>query len=188
MRFVHRLTGRRYGDSYRRIRALISKKMWDVSRDARTKFGMQLASFGGVQQFFRSGFETMKTLIDESRTLYAAIQARCPDGPAERFVISYTSEQVLRDLLAAPSIVATGCTSRERAEELCRGEALRAIGVEDKFRSWKVCCRGIEPRGAAAPSERILHRKLNQPRRPNHRSDRCGTDGRHSRPWRSHDR
>jgi hypothetical protein len=96
--------------------------MWGAGRDIRTKFGMQLASFGGVHQFFRTGFETMKTLINESRTLYAAIQARCPDRPAERFVISYTSEQALRDLLAAPSIVATGYTSRERAEELCRRE------------------------------------------------------------------
>ena len=64
----------------------------------------------------------MKTIYNESRTLYATIQARCPDGPAERFVISYTSEQALRDLLAAPSIVASGCTTRARAEELCRGE------------------------------------------------------------------
>jgi len=63
----------------------------------------------------------MKTLIDESRLLYAAIQARCSEGPAEHFVISYTSEQALRDLFAASSIVATGCTSRERAEDLCRG-------------------------------------------------------------------
>jgi len=61
----------------------------------------------------------MKALIDESRTLYAAIQARCPDAPAERFVISYTSEEALRDLLATPSILASGCTTRERAEELC---------------------------------------------------------------------
>ena len=75
-----------------------------------------------VHQSFRTGFETMKTMSNESRTLYAAIQARCPDGPAERFVISYTSEQALRDLLAAPSIVASGCTTRARAEELCRGE------------------------------------------------------------------
>jgi hypothetical protein len=64
----------------------------------------------------------METLIDESRTLYAAIQARRPDGPAERFVISYTSERALRDLLAAPSIIASRCTTRARAEELCRGE------------------------------------------------------------------
>jgi hypothetical protein len=66
----------------------------------------------------------MKTLIDESRTLYATIQARRPDGPAERFVISYTSERALRDLLAAPSIVASGCTTRQRAEKLCRAETL----------------------------------------------------------------
>jgi hypothetical protein len=65
----------------------------------------------------------MKALIDESRTLYAAIQVRSLDGLAERFVISYTSEQALRDLLAAPSIVASGCTLRERAEELCREDA-----------------------------------------------------------------
>ena len=64
----------------------------------------------------------MKTLIDEAQTLYAAIQARCPDAPAERFVISYTSEQALRDLLAAPSIIGSGCPSRARAEELCRRE------------------------------------------------------------------
>ena len=64
----------------------------------------------------------MKALIDESRTLYAAIQARCTDGPAERFVIPYTSEQALRGLLAARCILVTGCTSRESAEELCRGE------------------------------------------------------------------
>jgi hypothetical protein len=95
-------------------------------------FGKQLAFFGGVHQPFRAGFETMKTLIDESRTLYAAIQARCPDGPAEYFVISYTSEQALRNLLAVPSIVASGCTTRERAEELCRGETRRVIGVNDK--------------------------------------------------------
>ncbi len=59
-------------------------------------------------------------LIEESSTLYGAIQARFPDGPAERFVISYTSEQALRDLLAAASIVASGCITREHAEELCR--------------------------------------------------------------------
>jgi hypothetical protein len=64
----------------------------------------------------------MKALNDESLTLYAAIQARCLGGPVERFVISYTSEQALRDLLATPSILATGCTTRERAEELCRDE------------------------------------------------------------------
>jgi hypothetical protein len=64
----------------------------------------------------------MKALIDESRTLYAAIQARCPDGPTECFVISYTSEEALRDLLATPSILVSGCTTREGAEAFCCGE------------------------------------------------------------------
>jgi hypothetical protein len=64
----------------------------------------------------------MKALNDESLTLYAAIQVHCLGGPVERFVISYTSEHALRDLLAKPSILATGCTTRECAEELCRDE------------------------------------------------------------------
>jgi|SRR5580704_6292122 hypothetical protein len=64
----------------------------------------------------------MKALIDKSRMLYAAIQTRSTDGSAEHFVISYTSEKALRGLLAAGSIVASGCTTRERAEELCRRE------------------------------------------------------------------
>ena len=66
----------------------------------------------------------MQTLIDGSRTLYAAIEAHYSDGAAERFVIAYTCEQSLRELLAAPSIVASGCPTREHAEEMCRGETL----------------------------------------------------------------
>ena len=93
----------------------------------------------------------MKTLINESRTLYAAIQSCCPDGAVERFVISYTSEQALRELLAARSIVASGCTTRQRAEELCRGEALRAIEINDESRSRRLRCRGIESRNTNAP-------------------------------------
>ena len=66
----------------------------------------------------------MQTLIGGSRTLYAAIEARYADGAAERFVIAYTCEQSLRELLVAPSIVASGCPTREHAEEICRGETL----------------------------------------------------------------
>jgi hypothetical protein len=65
----------------------------------------------------------MKALINGSLMHYAAIQVRCADGPAEHFVISYTSEQALRNVLAASSIMASGCTTRERAEELCREES-----------------------------------------------------------------
>jgi hypothetical protein len=102
---------------------------------------MQLAFIGGVHQTLRTRCETMKTLIEESRTLYAAIQARCTDGPAECFVISYTSEQALRDLLAAASIVASGCTTRERAEELCRGEIPTRHWCQQQICSFRLSVR-----------------------------------------------
>src|SRR5260370_3572960 len=50
------------------------------------------------------------------------LKPRHPDGAGERFVIAYTCEQSLRQLLTAPSIVASGCPTREHAEEICRGE------------------------------------------------------------------
>jgi hypothetical protein len=64
----------------------------------------------------------MQTMIGSDRILYAAIEARRGGGAIERFVIAYTWEQSLRELLAAPSIVATGCLTREHAEEICREE------------------------------------------------------------------
>jgi hypothetical protein len=66
----------------------------------------------------------MQTLISGSRTLYAAIESRYADGAAERFVVAYTCEASLRELLAARSIVASGIPTREYAEEICRGEIL----------------------------------------------------------------
>jgi hypothetical protein len=64
----------------------------------------------------------MQTMIGSDRIFYAAIEARRGGGAVERFVIAYTWEQSLRELLAAPSILATGCLTREHAEEICRGE------------------------------------------------------------------
>ena len=64
----------------------------------------------------------MQTFISGVRTLYAAIETRRGDGATERFVLAYTWEQSLRELVAAPSIVASGCLTRENAEEICRGE------------------------------------------------------------------
>jgi hypothetical protein len=62
----------------------------------------------------------MQTFISGARTLYATIETRRGDGATERFVIAYTWEQSLRELVAAPSIVASGCLTREHAEEICR--------------------------------------------------------------------
>jgi len=66
--------------------------------------------------------EAMQTLSSGHRTLYAAIETRRGDGATEFFVLGYTWEQSLRELVAAPSIVASGCLTREHAEEICRGE------------------------------------------------------------------
>jgi hypothetical protein len=71
---------------------------------------------------FRTRGKAMQTFISGIRTLYAAIETRRGDGATERFVLAYTWEQSLRELVAAPSIVASGCLTREHAEEICRGE------------------------------------------------------------------
>src|SRR2546428_5504270 len=57
----------------------------------------------------------MKELVDFSSVQYAVIEAlRTETGP-ERFVIAYPNEQSLRDVIAAPSIIAFGFPSREEA-------------------------------------------------------------------------
>jgi hypothetical protein len=56
----------------------------------------------------------MKTYNNSSQR-YAVIQVRQSDGGIERFVIAYKDERVLRELLAKPSILATGFLSRDEA-------------------------------------------------------------------------
>ena len=56
----------------------------------------------------------MDELVDTSTWQYAVISARSePDR--ERLVIAYPDEETLRDVIAAPSIVALGYTSRAEA-------------------------------------------------------------------------
>ena len=56
----------------------------------------------------------MDELVDTSAWRYAVINVRSePDR--ERLVIAYPDEETLRDLIAAPSIVALGYTSRADA-------------------------------------------------------------------------
>lgn len=56
----------------------------------------------------------MDELVDSSTWRYAVISVRSePDR--ERLVIAYPDEETLRDLIAAPSIVALGYTSRADA-------------------------------------------------------------------------
>ena len=56
----------------------------------------------------------MEELVDTSTWRYAVITVRS-DPARERLVIAYPDEDTLRDLIAAPSIVALGYTSRADA-------------------------------------------------------------------------
>lgn len=47
---------------------------------------------------------------------YAVIEARSTERPSERFVISYSDEESLRDLIAGPNILACGLASLRDAE------------------------------------------------------------------------
>ena len=60
--------------------------------------------------------EVIRTLANSSIAQYAVIEARKADGPSERFVFAYSDEESLRDLIAKPSIIASGFASREQAE------------------------------------------------------------------------
>ena len=57
----------------------------------------------------------MKELVDFSVIRYAVIEGLHTETGHERIVIAYPNEQSLRDLIAAPSIVAFGFSSREEA-------------------------------------------------------------------------
>ena len=57
----------------------------------------------------------MNQMVDSSGVRYAVIDGlRTETGP-ERLVIPYPNEASLRDLIAAPSIVAIGFSSRDEA-------------------------------------------------------------------------
>lgn len=62
----------------------------------------------------------MNSLVHTSMRQFAVISVRTLPH-CERLVIAYPDEQTLRDLLAKPSIVALGYSSREEAEaSICR--------------------------------------------------------------------
>ena len=56
----------------------------------------------------------MDELVDTSTWQYAIISVRS-ESDRERLVIAYPDEETLRDVIAAPSIVALGYTSRAEA-------------------------------------------------------------------------
>ena len=58
----------------------------------------------------------MHRLTDSSIAQFAVIEARRTEAPSERFVFAYSDEGSLRDLIAGPSIIASGFASREEAQ------------------------------------------------------------------------
>ena len=68
----------------------------------------------------------MTKAFDFSIPQFAVIEARRTDGPSERFVIAYSNESALRDLIAGPSIIGWGFATREQAQ----GQADVRLGSE----------------------------------------------------------
>src|ERR1700739_657958 len=72
--------------------------------------------------------EVVTEAVDSMGMQYAVIAGlRTETGP-ERFVIAYPNEESLRDLLAAPSIIAAGFSSREEAAAGSRAYVAPALG------------------------------------------------------------
>jgi hypothetical protein len=59
--------------------------------------------------------DAVVTEVVNSGMQYAVIAGLRTETGSERFVIAYPNEESLRDLIAAPSIIATGFSSREEA-------------------------------------------------------------------------
>ena len=58
----------------------------------------------------------MTNAVDFSIPQFAVIEARRTDGSSERFVLAYSDENALRDLIAGPSIIGCGFASRAQAQ------------------------------------------------------------------------
>ena len=59
----------------------------------------------------------MNEVVESGSLQYAVIAGLHTETGIERLVIAYPSEESLRDLIAAPSIIAAGFSSREEAAE-----------------------------------------------------------------------
>jgi hypothetical protein len=110
----------------------------------------------------------VKEVVDSAGVRYAIIAGlRTETGP-ERLVIAYPNEESLRDLIAAPSIVALGFSSREEAAASNRASAPAAAACEQLSkavagRGTETCQQGLrweEERGKTGLALRRLARFL----------------------------
>jgi hypothetical protein len=104
-------------------------------------------------------------VVDSSGVQYAVIAGLHTETGRERLVIAYPNEKSLRDLIAAPSIIAVGFSSREEAvaggrasaptTTSQRGQALIVGGKPERYqhrRNW------AERRGQTSSTLRRLSR------------------------------
>lgn len=83
---------------------------------------------------------------DFSNILYAVIEVRWIGRPAERFAIAYQSEESLRNMIAAPSIIASGFYSREDALAILQD---RFTSVDQSATSLAIAAYKPTTKGAA---------------------------------------
>ena len=95
----------------------------------------------------------MRQLVDRSGERYAVIEAHWTKGPPERFVIAYRDEECLRDLIAAPSIIATGFASREGAASIAACLSARAVSKKTQ-KALAVDGSETDQRGTQSPTQR----------------------------------
>lgn len=93
----------------------------------------------------------MRGLTDSSIARYAVIEARWAKAPSERFVFAYSDEASLREVIAGPSIVASGFASRE--------EAQANIETGLTASAWKAIERTCALGGGEKPQARVLSAK-----------------------------
>jgi len=91
---------------------------------------------------------------------YAIIQASSVDEHPERFVIAYPDENCLRDLIAAPSIIGVGFTSRADALANIESGLPDSTGYTRERRTIEMSCAGQEKRDLGDAAGQKKGRKL----------------------------
>lgn len=83
----------------------------------RELFGIQVATTQCVSSLIgmRGMRKVVNELVDSSSERFAVIESRWTDRRPDRIVLGYHDEESLRELIATPSIIAVGFTSREDA-------------------------------------------------------------------------
>src|SRR5216684_5359183 len=84
----------------------------------------------------------VNTVVDSSDVRYAVIAGLRTETGHERLVIAYPNEEALRDLIAAPSIIAVGFSSRQEA--VAAGTASVPAAVAHQRMSKAMAGREIE--------------------------------------------